>query len=327
MKSRIIVDVMGGDNPTAKLVRGAVEGAKACGASLLFVGNKNEIMPALDGFNAEIRETSQTILMSDDPSVSIRAKSDSSMSEGCRLVAAGEGDLLISCGNTGALYTSASHYIRCYKGIRRAALGAVVPLTSPFVIADAGANPDADAQSLLCFAKLGEIYCRAVLNIKKPRVALLNNGAEPHKGTKTYQEAYVLLSESDMNFIGNCEGRDLPLGSCDVVVCDGFTGNVAIKTIEGMGRFVKNSLKSIINTGVKTKLGALMLKKELTAFIKGLDDTAYGGAPLLGISKPVMKIHGNADENTVRTAVIQANSLVAGGLCEKMAEGVESLRK
>lgn len=316
---------MGGDNPASELVKGAVLGAKECGASLVLVGNRSEIEPALDGFDARIEDTDEVVHMVDDPMVSLRSKSNSSMSVGCRLIAAGEGDIFISCGNTGALYTASSHYIRCYSGVRRAALGAVMPLSSPFVIADAGANPEADAQSLLRFAKLGETYCRVALNIEAPRVALINNGTEPYKGTKVIREAYELLSASDMNFIGNCEGRELPLGGCDVAVCDGFTGNVAIKTIEGMGRFVTSGVKKIIKTNLKTKIGALLLQKELKQFIGGLDDTAYGGAPLLGISKPVMKIHGNADCNTVRTAVIQACSLVKKCLAEKMEAGVASL--
>lgn len=327
MKISVIVDVMGGDNPASELVRGAVQGARECGASLILVGKRSEIEPELDGFDARIEDTDEVVCMTDDPMVSLRSKSNSSMSLGCRLVAAGEGNIFISCGNTGALYTAASHYIRCYNGIRRAALGAIMPLSSPFVIADAGANPEADANALLRFAKLGETYCRVALKIENPRVALINNGTEPYKGTKIIREAYELLSASDMNFIGNCEGRDLPLGGCDVAVCDGFTGNVAIKTIEGMGRFVRSGVKSIIKTNLKTKIGAMLLQKELKSFIGGLDDTAFGGAPLLGISKPVLKIHGNADSNTVRTAVVQAHDLIKNGLAEKMEEGVASLRK
>ena len=192
-------------------------------------------------------------------------------------------------------------------------------------MADAGANPEADALSLLRFAKLGEIYCQAVLGVEKPRVALINNGTEPQKGTKIYREAYGLLTASDMNFVGNCEGRDLPFGVCDVAVCDGFTGNVVIKLIEGMGRFMTDGLKSVIGANTKTKLGGLLVRGELKKFMKGLDDTAYGGAPLLGISKPVVKIHGNASEKTVRSAVIQANGFAERKINEKMAEGIASL--
>ncbi len=322
MKAKIIVDVMGGDNSAEVLTRGAVAGAKACGAELVLVGRKSEIAPVVDGYQCEIIDTEEEILMTDEPMLAIRGKSNSSMSEGCRILAAGGGDAFISSGNTGALYTAASHYVRCYKGIRRAALCAVVPLEKPFIIADAGANPEADANSLVNFARLGSVYCSLVLGIEKPRVALLNNGTESHKGTKVCREAYELLSNSNLNFIGNCEGRSLPTGGCDVAVCDGFTGNIAIKTIEGMGRFIKKSIKGVIGTNIKTKLGGLLLKKQLYGFIGSLDDTAYGGAPLLGISKPVMKIHGNADEKTVCTAVIQAAGLVEKKLAEKMAESI-----
>ncbi len=322
MKVKIIVDVMGGDNPPEVLVKGAVMGAKECGAELLLVGDSNLITPALDGFDAEIFHTDCAVSMEDDPMVSIRLKKNSSMSSGCSLLAEGKGDAFISCGNTGALYTAASHYVRCFKGLRRAALCAVVPLTTPFVIADAGANAEADANSLLSFARLGSVYCSAVLGIEKPRVALLNNGTESHKGTKTCREAYELLSQSELNFIGNCEGRGLALGECDVAVCDGFTGNIAIKTIEGMGKFIKNGIKDIAHSGIKEKIGGLLIKSSMTKFMKKLDATAYGGAPLLGISKPVMKMHGNADENTVKNGVIQAYNYVICGVAQKMADSL-----
>ena len=323
MKTKIIIDVMGGDRAPSELVAGALEGAKECGVSLVLAGDRRIIEPAIAGAaDAEILDAPEAVTMNDDPGCVLKEKKDSSMAAACRLLASGGGDAVISAGNTGALYTAATIYVRRHKGIRRAALGAIVPLSKPFILVDSGANTEATPEMIVQFARMGELYCREILGIGSPRVGLLNNGAEAQKGNEAYRKAYALLAESGMNFAGNCEGRDLPDGKFDVVACDGFTGNIALKTIEGMGKFMGRSIKEIVKSNAATAIGGLLLKKRLRSFTASLDSGVYGGAPLLGIAKPVIKIHGSSDARSVRSAVRQAAAFAESGLSDKIAAAV-----
>ncbi len=324
MKITVAVDIMGGDNSPSELALGAINAANefaSDGLNLILVGTKDAIdslgeLPS----NVTVRVGESVVEMTDEPSVVMKEKKDSTLVWACNLCKNGEADAVVSAGNTGALFTAASLIIRRVKGIRRAALGSVIPLEKPFVLLDCGANLDATAEVLLLYAKMGSIYAENVLGVENPRVALLNNGTEPHKGTPLYTEAYALLSEDKtINFVGNCEGKAVPFGECDVLVCDGFTGNIALKLIEGMGKFMSKSIKDLFHASkVATVAGALTLKhtKNLK---KRLDPSEYGGAPFLGLAKPVVKAHGSSDAYSFRSAIKQVMIYCQGGTIDKIA--------
>lgn len=323
MKITVAVDIMGGDNPPNELALGAINAANEFaseGLNLILVGTKD----AIDSLgelpnNVTTRIGESVVEMTDEPSVVMKEKKDSTLVTACNLCKNGEADAVVSAGNTGALFTAASLIIRRIKGIRRAALGSIIPLEKPFVLLDCGANLDATAEVLLLYAKMGSIYAENVLGVESPRVALLNNGTESHKGTPIYTEAYALLSEDKtINFVGNCEGKAVPFGECDVLVCDGFTGNIALKLIEGMGKFMSKSIKDIFHaSAIATFAGALTLKhtKKLK---KRLDPSEYGGAPFLGLAKPVVKAHGSSDAYSFRSAIKQVMLYCQGGTIEKI---------
>lgn len=324
MKITVAVDIMGGDNPASELALGAVNAANEFekdGLNLILVGTQEAIdaLPVLPS-NVSTRVGESVVEMTDDPGVVMKEKKDSTLALACRLCKDGEADAVVSAGNTGALFTAASLIIRRIKGVRRAALGSVIPLEKPFVLLDCGANLDATAEVLQLYARMGSIYAENVLGVENPRVALLNNGTEPHKGTPIYTEAYSLLSQDDsINFIGNCEGKSVPFGACDVLVCDGFTGNIALKLIEGMGKFMSKSLKELFHASkVATIAGALTLK-HTNNLKKRLDTSEYGGAPFLGLAKPVVKAHGSSDAYSFRSAIKQVMLYCQGGTIEKFA--------
>lgn len=324
---KIIVDAMGGDNAPRSVVEGAVLGAKEYGTDLVFTGDENAIRGILrgldtDGIGIEVVPAASVVTMEDSPAVVQKEKKDSSMVVGCELLREGRGDAFISSGNTGALFTAATLYVKRHKGVRRAALGAIVNCGKPFMIVDSGANTDVTPEILVKFAFMGSLYFSELMGVKEPRVALINNGSEECKGTEIYREAYTLLKNSSLNFVGNCEGRDLPNGFCDVAVCDGFTGNVTLKLMEGMGQFFLGSLKDIYGKNIKNKLAYLLVSRDFRAFKGRIDHKQYGGAPFLGIAKPVIKSHGSAEETSIKATVRQARDYVLSGLNEKIAEGM-----
>lgn len=332
MSYRIIVDVMGSDSGCEAVIRGAVDGAALSGSSLLLVGDREIINKELgkidvSGLDIETEHTPVVMEMSDPPGMVMKEKSDSSMALAVRLLKEGRGDALISCGNTGALFTCSSLVVRRVHGARRALLAAVVPLENAFVICDAGANIDATPEMLVQFAAMGSIYAHIMLGYDRPRVALLNNGSEENKGTEQLQKAHALLRGTRLNFIGNCEGRDLPADFCDVAVCDGFTGNNALKTIEGMGKLVGVLLNRIFRKSIFTKIGYLLTKRSVDSVRKQLDHTEYGGAPFLGLSKVVIKAHGSAGEKSVMRAVLQAVSCCEKGLVDRIEEELSLLKR
>ncbi|MDD4125580.1 MAG: phosphate acyltransferase PlsX [Eubacteriales bacterium] len=327
MKTRIIVDAMGGDNAPYSMVMGAVEGAREYKVDLIFVGDKNQIDPILknlntSGINIEVVHTQTWVEMTDHASVVQKEKRDSSVAVACDLLREGKGDAMISSGNTGALFTAATLFVRRHKGIRRSALGAIVNFENPFIIVDSGANIDVTPEILVQFAQMGNLYCQCVMGIPNPRVALLNNGTEETKGTQLYRDAYAILKNSNLNFIGNCEARDLTANFCDVVVCDGFTGNIALKLIEGMGQFLLKNLKKIYKKNLITGLSAILIKDSMADFKKRIDHREYGGAPFLGLSKPVIKSHGSAEPKSIMSTIRQARDYHLSGLIEKISEGI-----
>ncbi len=315
---RIIVDVMGGDKSPEETVKGAIWAAKDSNASLILVGNRNDIERIAreneyDPRRLDIVHTESVIEMTDDPLSVVRAKQDSSMAVGLRMLSEGHGDAFVSCGNTGALFTGATLIVRKVKGISRAGIGTVIPFQTPVLLLDTGANVTVTEENLEHFAVIGSAYMGGMYGIQRPRVGLLNNGAEATKGTELYRAAYQRLSDNpDINFVGNIESNVLPFNCCDVIVADGFTGNVFLKGVEGVGKLIFGKMKEVLNSTPTSKLAALALRNQLKGLKQDFDASEHGGSPILGISKPVIKAHGSTDargfQNAIRQAVRYAGS-------------------
>ncbi len=309
---KIILDVMGGDHPSSEFVKGAILAKKEYQTDLILVGDKDEILSALkeNGEHPEhweIIPTSDTITMQDDPISIRRAHKDSSMATALRMAAEGKGDAMVSAGNTGALFVGATVFVHSIPGIRRAALATLLPLKNPILLLDSGANAEPPAEFLPQFALLGTYYMKEVMGIEQPRVGLLNNGTEEHKGTEFYRKAHALLRETKgIQFIGNVEGKSVPADVCDILVCDGFTGNIFLKTVEGVSKFVLREISDIFKSDFIGKIAGALVLKKAKALKKRFDAKEYGGAPFLGLSKPVIKAHGNSDAKAVKHAIRQA---------------------
>ena len=325
---RIIVDVMGGDNAPLETVKGVCQAAEEFNASYILVGNKFEIEQvaeenSLDIGKFEIVHTETVITMEDEPLSVMRSKNDSSMSVGLIMLAEGKGDALVSSGNTGALFTGATLIVRKIKGINRAALASVLPMDPPLLLLDCGANISVTDECLEQFAVMGSAYMKKMYELEAPRVGLLNNGAESHKGTQLQLDTYKRLSaREDINFVGNVEANLVPFDACDVLVTDGFTGNVLLKSTEGMGKMMMHIMKDMYSSKV-AQVSALVIKKKIDAIKKNFDATEHGGAPLLGISRPVIKAHGNSDAYAMKNAILQAIRLVKGEAVSKISQAIE----
>lgn len=324
---KIIVDCMSGDNAPYEIVKGALLGAKKENVELILVGNKSEIELsakkcglALDGH--EIFENSgENVLMTDDPSCVTKEKSNSSMAVALKLLKDGSGDAVVCAGSTGALFTGSTLILRRIKGVRRPALGAIIPVGSPTLIADSGANVVCSPDDLVMFAKMGSLYMNKVMGIESPSVGLINNGEEECKGTELQKEVYKRLAEmNDINFSGNVEGREIFEGPCDVLVCDGFTGNIVLKMVEGGGKFVKSCLKSVFYRNIFSKIAYLFAKGSVNALQRQMDYSVYGGAPFLGIAKPVIKAHGSSNHVSIAVCVGQAKRYAESGMIDSIAE-------
>ena len=333
---KIIVDVMGGDNAPAELIKGAYAAKCELEAEYILVGDEESIRQAakdtktpLDGFR--IVHAPTVITMEDDATCVVRTKTDSSMAIGLKMLAAGEGDAFVSTGNTGALFTGASLIVRKVSGIRRPAIGAILPMTPPVLLIDSGANISVTPEYLEQFAIMGSAYMKKIHGVENPRVGLLNNGAEDCKGTELQIESYKLLSANpDINFVGNIEGDKVMRDTCDVLVADGFSGNILLKTMEGMGKLTLTTLKNVFMTNAETKFAALLLKKQIEMVKKNFDGTELGGAPMLGIAKPVIKAHGSskakAFKNAIRQAIAYSDSELTSDITE-LAKALNERRK
>ena len=323
---RIIVDCMSGDNAPFEIVKGALIGAKEHGVSLVLVGTKKDIEDAankcsmsLEGHSI-VENTGENILMTDDPSCVTKEKSESSMAVALKLLKDGEGDAVVCAGSTGALFTGATLIIRRIKGVRRPALGAIIPVGSPALIADAGANVLCSPEDLIMFARMGSIYMNTVMGIENPKVGLINNGEEECKGTELQREVYAALKNLDeINFQGNVEGREIFEGPMDVLVCDGFTGNIVLKMVEGGGKVVKTCLKKIFYRNIFSKIAYLFAKGSVKALQREMDYSIYGGAPFLGIAKPVIKAHGSSNHVSIAVCIGQAKRYAESGMIEYIA--------
>lgn len=329
---KVIIDVMSGDNAPVELIKGAAMAKEKLGVDIVAVGDEAVINATAKecGINIagiEIVHAEQVITMEDDAVSVVKTKNSSSMAIGLQMLSKGEGDAFVSAGNTGALLAGASLIVRRIKGIRRAAIGSVLPLTNPVMLIDCGANIEVDEKTLEQFAVMGSAYMEKIYALDSARVGLLNNGAESTKGTQLYKSAHELLKSSKhINFVGNIEAKEVPFDVCDVIVCDGFTGNVLLKSIEGMGKFFMKTLKNVLLGSVITKIAALPLMSKVKGLKKRFDASEHGGAPLLGIAKPVFKAHGSSDARAVMNAVRQAKSFVETGVINDIALRAESVK-
>jgi len=332
---KIIVDAMGGDNAPQAVVEGAVAAAKEYGVDIVLVG-KQDIVEALVkenggdalGDKISIVNASEVVDMEDDPTTVLRNKKDSSMSVALHLLKDGGGDACISAGSTGALLTGATLIVKRVHGIRRAAMAPVMPNGNKgALLIDCGANTECTAEYLLQFAYMGSFYAKNILGVENPRVALLNVGAEDTKGGELQHEAFAILKEAgdagNINFIGNIEAKDAYFNAAEVIVTDGFSGNVMLKTIEGTAKFLMTNLKDAFLSSVKTKIAALLMKDKLEDLKKILDPSEVGGTALLGISKPVIKAHGSSDARAIKNAVRQAVTFVDAGVAEEIAQNID----
>ncbi len=336
---KIIVDAMGGDNAPLETVKGAIMAAEELGVEIILVGRGEDILRALQEIGrddlpkgVEIANASEVVEMEDDPTTVTRVKTDSSMTVGLKLLRDGKADAMVSAGSTGALLTGATLIVRRIRGIRRACLAPVVPTPSNggTLLVDVGANAECTPEYLLQFAYMGSYFVKSFKSVENPKVGLLNIGTEETKGSELYKETYKLLraagDEGRINFVGNVESREVMNGPCDVLVCDGFTGNILLKNMEGMGIFFMKELKSIFLKNWKTKLAYTATKDGLRGLKRLTDSSEVGGTPLLGITKPVIKAHGSSDAAAIRGAVRQAIATVNSGVCESIASNVEYMK-
>lgn len=332
---KIILDAMGGDNAPAEIIKGAAAAVASFWpeVEIIAVGDAEKIAACAKENNLkldhiEIVNTTEVIEMCDEPAKAVRTKKDSSMVVGLKLLAEGKGDAFVSAGSTGALHVGTSLIVRTVKGVKRPALATIIPGKTPFMLLDSGANVECRPSMLEAFGVMGSVYMEQVMGVKNPRVALVNNGAEESKGTPTYVEAHALLkANSRINFVGNVEPRDIPAGAADVVVADGFTGNVILKLTEGLAKFFGAKLKGLFKSGVKGALAYLLLKGGVADFKKGMDADEYGGAPFLVAAKPVIKAHGSSNARAIHQAIRQAKLCVENDLCGVMARNLISEEK
>ena len=335
---KIILDAMGGDHAPQAPVMGAVQAAKDFDAQITLVGKGEEILQVLKDAGIEdlpkgieICNADEVVDMHDDPANVIRKKKNSSMVIGLKMLSEDQGDAFISAGSTGALLSGATLIVKRVKGIRRAAMGPAMPNKAggKTVILDCGANAECTAEFLLQFGLVGSLYAKKNFGIENPRVGLLNIGTEDTKGTQLQKDAYALLQDAAdkglLNFVGNVEARGVPMGEVDVVVCDGFAGNVLLKSIEGTAMFMGSLISKMFKKSLLSKLAAAMVMKDIKAFKKLLDYREIGGTQFLGIKKPVIKAHGSSDVLAFRNAVKQAVDAAKSDISEELEQGLKLL--
>ncbi len=324
---KIIVDMMGGDYAPAETVKGVAMAISELGENVeyILVGNKPKIEAAakeneisLEGLR--IVHTEEEITMEDDPLCVVRGKEGSSMSIALKMLKEGEGDAVVSAGNTGALFTGANLIVRKVKGVKRPAIAALLPLQPPVMLVDSGANVVATPDYLEQFAIFGSAYMKNIMGIESPRVGLLNNGVEEHKGTELQIETYKRLSANkNINFVGNVESNAVMQNACDVLVADGFTGNIFLKALEGLGKMMLKTLKGVFTKNAKTYMAAALIKGELGEIKKNFDSGELGGAPILGVNKPIIKAHGSSNAKAFKNAIRQALAFSETNMSEQIA--------
>lgn len=335
---KIIVDAMGGDNAPQAPVMGALQASKEYGVDIVLVGRGEEILQVMEQngirdlpAGVEIAHASEVVEMCDNPATAFREKKDSSLTVGLNLLKQGAGDAFVSAGSTGALLSGATLVVKRIRGIRRAALAPVVPTgNGGAVLIDCGANAECPPEYLLQFAYMGSYYAEHVLGRPEPRVGLLNIGVEPTKGTSLQTTVYGMLKEAGeagrINFVGNVEAREAVEGAVDVIVSDGYSGNIFLKTMEGTGLFLAREIKKMFMKNFKSKIAAMLVSGELKEFKKLMSADEVGGTALVGISKPVIKAHGSSDAYAVKNAIRQAKQYISSGIIENIAENIDVMR-
>ena len=337
---KIILDAMGGDNAPEAPVLGAIEAAKLYGTEIILVGRGEEILEVLKKHGIEnlpagmeISHADDVVDMHDDPASVIHKRKNSSMILGLKMLAEGRGDAFVSAGSTGALLTGATLIVKRVKGIRRAAMAPSMPTKAGTraIICDCGANAECTPEFLLQFGLVGSAYAKNVHGVENPRVGLLNIGTEDSKGTQLQKDAYVLLKGAAekglINFVGNVEARAVPLGEVDVVVCDGYSGNILIKSVEGTAIFMGSMLKRMFKKNLGSKIGYLLCKSGVSEMMKMLDSREIGGTQFLGIKKPVIKCHGNSDALAFRNGVRQAMTAAKSNFTDQLERDLAAMKE
>ena len=334
MPSAIALDAMGSDRAPKPEIEGALQAARQFGIRVLLVGPEPQIKAELDRHRSssrhllEIVHASEIIGMSEKAAHAVRSKRDSSMHVGLRLVREGQAAGFVSAGNTGAAMATAKMILGALPGVDRPALAAVFPtaLGTTAILLDVGANVDCKPQNLEQFAVMGETYCRKIFGTKRPRVGLLSIGEEETKGNELTREAFPLLKQLPLNFVGNVEGRDIYGGRVDVIVADGFVGNVALKTSEGVAQLVSSTLKESLRATITRQVGYMLSRSAFTDFKKRLDHTEYGGAPLLGVKGVCIITHGSSNANAIKNALRVAAEFAEREINEKIEKELAALR-
>jgi len=330
---KIIVDAFGGDNAPLEILKGCAQAVEGLDLDIVLTGHEDEIRRVAKENNIslsrmEIIDSPDVITMEDHAGEIMKSKNNCSMAEGLRRLAADEGDAFISAGNSGALVVGATLIVKRIKGIKRVAFAPIMPKDQGcFMLIDSGANVECKADMLRQFGVMGSIYMQKVMNIKNPRVALANIGTEEHKGGELQHEAFAMLKNSNINFVGNIEARDIPLDAGDVIVADGFTGNVILKTFEGVALMLMGKVKTIFTKSLINKLAAAIVLKDIKLLKKTMDYNEYGGAPLMGCAKPVFKAHGSAKAKTFYNALRLTKAYVAGNVVDEITNSISDYKK
>ncbi|MBQ8563252.1 MAG: phosphate acyltransferase PlsX [Firmicutes bacterium] len=326
---RIILDGMGGDHAPASVVEGAVLASKEIEHEIHIIGQEELIHAELAKYKYDtdkifVINAREVISNEDAPVRAVRSKKDSSIVRGINMVKSGEGDIFISAGSTGALMAGGLFLLGRIQGIDRPALASVYPILGKkaSLLLDAGANAECKPNNLLEFGIMGNIYMEKVLGRENPRVGLVNLGSEAAKGSTLTKAAYELLEQSHLNFVGNVEAREVPKGACDVIVADGFTGNVILKLTEGLAWNILQVMKKKFTDGVKAKLGAALLLDKIGELKKDFDYSEYGGAPILGVKGPIVKMHGSSSANAVKNTILKGIPFVEGRVVETIQNSV-----
>lgn len=328
----VALDAMGGDNAPYEVIKGALDALKEsssikiylCGDETAIKENLDKIAPMYSSDRLEIVHCSEVIEMSEPPVNAIRKKKDSSIVRGMYLVKEGTCDAFVSAGSTGAVLVGGQVIVGRIKGVDRAPLAPLIPTEKgASLLIDCGANVDARPNQLVQFAKMGSIYMEHVMGVSKPKVGLVNIGAEEEKGNMLVKETYPLLKNCpDINFVGSVEARDIPKGECDVIVCEAFVGNVILKFYEGVGKTLLKAIKKGIMSSLRAKIGGLLIKPALKETMKKFDASEYGGAPLLGLNGLVVKTHGSSKAKEVTTTLLQCASFKEANITEKISSKI-----
>ena len=329
---KIIVDAFGGDNAPLEIIKGAAEAKAELGADIILTGDEEIIRKvsadngiSLDGI--EIVHAPDVFTNNDQPtSIRTKAKADTSLAVGFRLLKDGAGDAFLSAGNSGAIGAGSMFIVKRIKGVQRVAFAPVIPnMTGKFMLIDSGINTDVRPKVLQQFALMGSVYMNKVMGVDNPRVGLANVGTEEHKGDELRQQTYKLLQNTPVNFVGNVEGRDIPMDGADVVVCDGFTGNLIIKTYEGVALALLGKIKGIFTKSLKNKLAAALVLGDMKQMKKEFDLDEFGGTAVLGCSKPVFKAHGNAKAKTIKNAIRVCMDYVSSDIITTVSEALKDI--